>query len=202
MLGKVYKIHPAIGVARLGNHPDAFFVGPEAPGSPGLELQPDGTETPLASYKEAGQVKRQAARFRVFEYEQAADGTLQLQGEVGADVKVEWSVDLVNRKAALDRAVGPAHPRNTDIADRDSLIVRNPQPATITGPSQPGSVLQGGFLGQEVHLGELRTDAQGRLIVLGGRGASMSVPPAWRSPTSPTTIGGATTSPTDRSRQQ
>ena len=25
----VYKIHPAIGIARVGNHPDAFFVGPE-----------------------------------------------------------------------------------------------------------------------------------------------------------------------------
>ena len=29
----VYRIHPAIGVARLGNaDPSTFFIGPEAPG--------------------------------------------------------------------------------------------------------------------------------------------------------------------------
>ena len=37
-MATVYKIHPAIGVARVGNHPDAFFVGPEAPGSAGVEI--------------------------------------------------------------------------------------------------------------------------------------------------------------------
>ena len=30
-----YKIHPAIGIARVGNgHPDQFFIGPEIPGLP------------------------------------------------------------------------------------------------------------------------------------------------------------------------
>lgn len=177
MMGKVYKIHPAIGVARVGNHPDAFFIGPESPGSPGLEMGSDGTESPLVTYKEAGMVKRQAARFRVFEYERAVDGRLELQGEVTADTQIEWSVDLVNRKAALDRIVGPAGPRNVNITDRNGLIIRNPLPATIAGQSQPGSVLQGKFLGTDVYLGELRTDTQGRLIVLGGRGISASVPP-------------------------
>jgi L-Lysine epsilon oxidase N-terminal/L-lysine epsilon oxidase C-terminal domain len=176
MKGKVYKIHPAIGVARLGNHPDAFYIGPESPGSPGLEIGDDGTESPLESYKDGGRVKRQAARFRVFEYEQALDGTLELQGEVTADAEIEWKVDLVNRKAALDRNVRPAEPRNTDIADRDSLIIRNPQPVAISGQDQPGSVLQGKFLGTDVYLGELRTDARGPLLVLGGRGTSLSVP--------------------------
>jgi hypothetical protein len=176
-MGKIYKIHPAIGVARLGNHPDVFFIGPESPGSPGLEIGSDGTESTLGGYKVAGKVKRQAARFRVFEYEQAADGTLHLQDEVSPDAQVEWRVDLLNRKAALDRTVGPARPRNAGIANRNSLIIRNPQPVTITGQSQPGRVLQGKFLGADVYLGELRTDVRGRLIVVGGRGVSASVPP-------------------------
>lgn len=176
-MGTVYKIHPAIGVARVGNHETAFFIGPESPGSPGVEIDASGVETPLASYKEGGLVKRQAARFRVFAYEQDAVGNQQLVGEVGPDVHVEWTVDLVNRKAAFDGNVGPAEPRNADITDRDSLIIRGAQPATITGCGQPPEVLSGTFLGKEVYLGEIQTDRAGRLLVLGGRGASGSVPP-------------------------
>jgi hypothetical protein len=29
---KIIKIHPAIGIARLGNSPTGFFIGPEQPG--------------------------------------------------------------------------------------------------------------------------------------------------------------------------
>ena len=28
-MATTYKIHPAIGIARVGNSPDEFFVGPE-----------------------------------------------------------------------------------------------------------------------------------------------------------------------------
>ena len=51
-----YAIYPGIGVARVGNSPDEYFIGPEAPGE---VPQPEG------GYKDsAGRVKRQAARFR------------------------------------------------------------------------------------------------------------------------------------------
>ena len=50
-------IHPGIGTARVGNSPDAYFVGPEVPG-----LVPD----PPDGFKDAqGRIKRQAARFRI-----------------------------------------------------------------------------------------------------------------------------------------
>ena len=176
-MATIYKIHPAIGVARVGNSPTKFFIGPETPDSPGVEIGADGTETALTRYKQDGLVKRQAARFRVFAYEQDAAGNLELVGEVGADAQVAWTVDLVNRKAALNRRVGPAGPRNIGIADRDSLIIRGPRPATIAGRNRPAATVAGRFLGKEVFLGELRTDGEGRLIVLGGRGASGSVPP-------------------------
>ncbi len=49
-------IHPAIGIARVGNSPDEYYFGPEIPG--GLPIAPDG-------YKDAsGAMKRQAGRFR------------------------------------------------------------------------------------------------------------------------------------------
>ena len=54
----------------------------------------------------------------------------------------------------------------------------DPGPATIGGVSQKPKRLQGRFLNQlDVPLGDLLTDAAGRLIVLGGFGTSQSVPP-------------------------
>jgi L-Lysine epsilon oxidase N-terminal len=56
------KIHPAIGIARIGNSPTDFFIGPEIP----LDHR-----IPLGGYKDAScRVKRQAARFRLFGYDQ------------------------------------------------------------------------------------------------------------------------------------
>jgi len=180
-MATVYKIHPAIGIARVGNHPSAFFIGPEALDSPGAEIGANGAETPVVRYKDNGLIKRQAARFRIFRFEQDVAGTLQFVGEVTADdATIEWKVDLCNRKAALDHSPADSHPadaRNTDIADRNSLIIRNPQPVTISGKSQPAKEFNGHFLGKPVFLGDLRTDAKGRLLVLGGRGSSGSVPP-------------------------
>ena len=178
-MSAVYKIHPSIGVARVGNASDSYFLGPETPGSPGVELA-DGQESTVTSYKHGGRVKRQGARFRVFEYDQDPDGTLRLVGEVGPDVEVEWTVDLVNRKAALDHDFPPAARRNRTIADRDSLVIRSSPPVTISSKDRGPAEVRGTFLGTEVYLGELRTDDDGRLIVLGGRGASASVPPGVR----------------------
>ena len=33
-MATVYKVHPAIGIARVGNSPDEFFIGPERIGQP------------------------------------------------------------------------------------------------------------------------------------------------------------------------
>ncbi|MFQ6325812.1 LodA/GoxA family CTQ-dependent oxidase [Nocardia sp. CWNU-33] len=57
------RIHPGIGVARVGNSPDEFFPGPEAPGIPA---------NPEGQFKDAqGGMKRQAARFRLYGYNTA-----------------------------------------------------------------------------------------------------------------------------------
>ncbi|MES0151775.1 LodA/GoxA family CTQ-dependent oxidase [Mesorhizobium sp. M0012] len=180
-MATVYKIHPAIGIARVGDHPSAFFIGPEAPDIPGAEIGSSGNETPVARYKEGGRIKRQAARFRLFRFHQDETGRLELVGEVTADdAEIEWRVDLCNRKGALDHSPSSGHPadaRNVDVADRNNLIIKNAQPLTISGRNQPSKEFNGQFLGKPVYLGELRTDGKGRLLVLGGRGKSESVPP-------------------------
>ena len=66
-MATLYKIHPAIGIARVGNSPDEFFIGPERIGE-----EPD----PPGGFKDAQcRVKRQAARFRIFAHHD--DGTVE-----------------------------------------------------------------------------------------------------------------------------
>jgi hypothetical protein len=196
---KVYKIHPGIGIMRVGDHPDAFFVGPETPGRPGVELGGAG-ENPVQQYKVDGRLKRQAARFRVWEYDQAADGTLVPVREIAAgQATVAWKVTLVNRKAAsesLMHAFSPGwtpvllpkkkgRPRNRAVEDRESLIIRGGT-RTVAGANQPAAPFdEGKFLGTPVYLGEVRTDAAGRLLVLGGRGKSAGIPTAVGKPVPP-----------------
>ncbi|HXB45600.1 MAG TPA: LodA/GoxA family CTQ-dependent oxidase, partial [Puia sp.] len=144
------KIHPAIGIARLGNSPGDFFIGPEIP------LQkPD----PAGGFKDAQcKVKRQAAQFRLFAYDE--NGAL-VQEITGADADITWTVHLANKKAVRINS-GPA-----------SDLTIDPGSKTLNGPDQR-DVFDGGnikFPGQSavtVALGEIRTDMQTRLLVLGG----------------------------------
>jgi hypothetical protein len=176
-MAKIYKIHPAVGIMRVGDSSDAFFIGPETPGQPGVELN-GGNETPITNYKANGRIKRQAARFRVFEYDQAGSGTQTLIREVTADdATIDWKVVLVNRKAAGANILGGSGLRNPSIADRDSLIIHDKRDRRVSGRNQAGVPFdEGKFLGSNVYLGELRTDAAGRLLVLGGRGRSEGIP--------------------------
>jgi hypothetical protein len=163
-----FKIFPSIGIARLGNCPDDsssdFYVGPEVPGT---------VIVPTIGYKDPkGRVRRQAARFRVFGWE---DGVFM--GEMTAPaVNITWTVELANKKAAFNRFVGVGHPngslRNASVTDRTSLMI-TPGPRTI-GPNSQAKFDNGQFLGTPVPLGEIQTDSAGRLIVLGGFGNSGS----------------------------
>ena len=178
-------IYPAIGIARVGNSrepgEDGFFIGPEVPDQPALKQ---------GAYKDAtGALRRQAARFRIYGYD--ADG--QVVEEITAskaNTVIEWSVHLANKKAAwyrfeqamdlldqFDDALPPALRRNVLIqgADRAQLVI-DPGARSIKGRGASGAKFDTGqFLSLPVDLGELRTDAEGRLLVLGGFGVSQSV---------------------------
>ncbi|MDC3960236.1 LodA/GoxA family CTQ-dependent oxidase [Polyangium jinanense] len=174
-MAKVYKIHPGIGVARVGDSSDAFFIGPEIPGERGVVPTPKG-EQPVERYKDAsGRILRQAARFRVYEYERTDKGALRLLREItAADAEITWHVRLANRKAA-SKGFASEMPRNPDVPEEELVIAPVFDP--IVGANQTAVASRAArFMGTEVYLGELRTDAAGRLLVLGGHGHSASVP--------------------------
>jgi hypothetical protein len=183
-VAKEFRIYPGIGIARLGNSPDSFFLSPEVPDLGPLELRADDAIDPVNTYKDANRkLRRQAARFRVYEVETDANGAETFTEVVnGSGVSIVWHVELANEKAAAgwfvseDLPEDPNKRRNPD-ATRDDLTIRPTFPA-ISGANQVATATADGrFKGTAVYLGELRTDGKGRLMVLGGRGKSESIPP-------------------------
>lgn len=171
------SIHPGIGIARLGNSRDEYFIGPETIEPPVVNA---------GSRRDAsGAIKRQAASFRIYGYN--CDD--ELVGELTLDAaEIEWTAHLANRKAqwyefekALDiddAAQTQVRLRNADVAqgERETLVI-DAGPRKISGRavSGPAHAFEGGmFQNTPVSLGELRTDYAGRLLVLGGFGHSGS----------------------------
>ncbi|NHZ81201.1 hypothetical protein F2P44_18250 [Massilia sp. CCM 8695] len=120
-LHSAFRIHPAVGVARVGNS-EEFVIAPEtmagapiAPGqvlSGGLPIRAGSEADPVRSgdLRDAqGALKRQAARFRIFHYApQASESWPRGDGtEVGIGTRIEgltvtdiiWTVHLANKKA-------------------------------------------------------------------------------------------------------
>ncbi len=169
-------IHPAIGIARMGNSRDEFYVGPEV-------TQPL-PQPPGFLRDSTGALKREAARFRIYGYDAAGNVVREL---TAADADVRWSVHVANRKAAwyqwqialdIPEAAETVLPlRNATVTgDARAGLVIDAGPRSIQGAGQSGAAyaFNGAFQGTPVYLGELRTDEAGRLLFLGGRGVSAS----------------------------
>jgi hypothetical protein len=92
-----YKIHPAIGFARVGNSPE-FFFGPEKRHEP---------PNPAGGFKDPlCRVRRQAARFRVFEYPDAP-GAPPVEVDLEAiDATLTWKVQLTDAPERTISAFG------------------------------------------------------------------------------------------------
>ena len=205
---KTIKVFPPIGVARLGNSRDEFFIGPERP----LDFA-----TPAGGYRDAsGRIKRQAARFRLFGFDENG----KLAGEVTMDQaeEITWTVHVANTKAAADRFFGRNErnpgPRNAAARDRSQLRL-DPGPVSVTGknvafPDLARSRAAGQakeflinqqFLDRPIRLtlGTATTDDEGRLLVLGGQRSRPPMQPyTGRVRTSPITTGGTMTCRTGR----
>ena len=210
----IYRIHPGIGVARLGNSPSEFYLGPETPGGLPIACDPNGnpfltddgsSQIPVETFKDAeGRVKRQAWRVEVYVYDdQSPEGRplklgdpIQGGGNAGKLIDIQWRVYLANKKSAWyefqqlkgEHGYASDHPlRNKDVTEssaRQRLVI-DPGPrivdrtnrrearfdrdggeiyaATFPPPLSPHSIDT---------LGELKTDDEGRLLVLGGHGHS------------------------------
>ncbi|TIT26238.1 MAG: hypothetical protein E5W86_12995, partial [Mesorhizobium sp.] len=193
-----YKIHPGIGIARVGRSPDGFFLRAEFEEGEPFELAA-GEEVAFGGYKDASRlIRRQGVRFRIYEYDRdPASGSLTFVREVTPDVaSIEWRVTLANSKAAgLEMTAGPGLGDSLAIVPNTQGVRRNVPPAggnvqdfvasvdfTVAGLNQPfGPRKTGTVGGVDVFLGEVCTDASGRLVVLGGEGKSQSwVAPAPR----------------------
>jgi hypothetical protein len=165
-------IHPGIGVARVGDSGDAFYLGPEVPFA---------TAPQDATLKDAtGAVARQAARFRVFGYD--ADG--QVVAELTEpDVAIDWTVHLAGRKPAwyrFDTALDipearPATRRNAAIVGQERAgLVADAGRRSIATATGRSVTLDAVAMGHPLVLGELMVDPDGRLVALAGRGAAFA----------------------------
>ncbi|WP_415919899.1 LodA/GoxA family CTQ-dependent oxidase [Tateyamaria sp. SN6-1] len=177
-------IHPAIGVARVGNAEEGYILAPEVIGQ--TPQDPDG-------YRDAdGHMKRQVARFRI--YATLTSGEVR---ELTADeADINWRVEVANLKAGWydflhcmdlppDQVFEPSK-RNANFNgdDRERLSIR-PSMRHISGCNAVSAPFDDGtFFGKPVYLGELQTDDAGRLMFFGGRGKSEPLVPG----TQPTTF--------------
>ena len=163
-----YRIHPAIGIARLGDSPDEFCISPETPAALPIACDKNGNplldtdgKTPLTitKFKDAkGRIKRQAARFQVYVYDdETPEGrplnigdTIQGGGNHGTLVDIQWRVYLANKKSAWyefkqlagEHGYLDSHPlRNASITDpneRQRLII-DPGPRLVDKTNRTAS---------------------------------------------------------------
>src|SRR5215510_12849736 len=87
-----YRIHPAIGIARVGAaDPDITFLGPERP-----------NQKVIPPFKVNGLIRPLGQRFRVFEYVEKGgvwDVSREITWATKDVVELTWTVHLANRKA-------------------------------------------------------------------------------------------------------
>src|SRR5260370_26199951 len=103
-----FRIHPAIGVARMGNSSN-HFVGTETPGVPCNWN--DGKQAFNSFRDSEWKILRQGPRFRVFEYDEDATGALSnpRQVTVGGPIPaIDWPVPPTNRTASFFQFLGPS----------------------------------------------------------------------------------------------
>lgn len=192
-------IHPSVGVARLGNSRGQFCLSPDSIGGLPYEADPFGNQQgPVNKFKdEAGQVRRQGQPFKIFQ-EDGTELTLNSPGVASiqwtvhlANKKAAWyqyselegNLLYGPQNSYTNRKVDFRNPGVTG-DDRQTLII-DPGPRTVSGARQSSSFDAGtvpaGYPAQFPNdkvkhgtpiktLGDLLTDDQGRLIVLGGYG--------------------------------
>ena len=195
----VYSIYPSIGIARVGNAPNDYLLTPTSAND--VPQMPDGTplKDPSEFRDSQGRFRRLAAEFRIFRSVNNGpqeEVTLTTPGVV----EISWTVHIANKKASWyqfqtirgEDGYAPNHPlRNPGKIGntaRQPLII-DPGPRTISGINKGGvefsrSTIPSGYPGtfppKDLKplpidtLGELATDKDGRLRVIGGLGSSGS----------------------------
>jgi hypothetical protein len=164
-----YRIHPAIGVARIGQSAEEI-AGPDTPYPDFVPTPPPGKS---GAYKDAGNlIRRQIAVFRIYEYKYPNARATEPSDvrEITMDqAKIEWTVKLANRKS-LDK--------------NGIAVVIDGGEAKLDTKSQGPKVMSGSFDNKSglpavtVILGKMSTDSNGRLRA--GAGVGISDAPGMR----------------------
>jgi hypothetical protein len=157
----LYRIHPGIGIARLGDSPDAFLIAADRPAALPLEADAEGNpvpkdaghgdEQPARSFRDGdGRIKRQAARFELYVYDRDSPAGRPLRlgdrvaggGNEGTLIDVQWRVHLANKKSAWyafrqlegEHGYAPGHPRrNADVTAPEARrrLIIDPGPRIV-----------------------------------------------------------------------
>ena len=155
-----YEIHPRIGVARLGNSPNEFYLAPETVG--GLPIECDESGNPdvengsfkfVTQFKDrVGRIKRQGQKFRILEIIENATTEVKLSDDKIA--KIVWTVHIANKKPIWysfselqgdlefgeqnsyeNQHIPVNNPDVTDKTERKALII-DPGPRSIHTPGK------------------------------------------------------------------
>jgi hypothetical protein len=192
MSDTVFRVHPAIGIGRVGDS-EEFYIEPVTQAGTlgpnglmgGLPIKPGTEDTPITAddFRDRnGNVKRQAARFRIYAYPAGSSGkyptgggTLVTLGSMLGGKKVVdivWTVHLANKKLNnfSTTSKDPKDPTNLIFAgikayrpagDFSKLILRNPDYKGKTDRNDP------------LRLRELVIDAGPRAIKASGGTAAV-----------------------------
>jgi hypothetical protein len=192
MSDTVFRVHPAIGIGRVGDSEEFYIEPVTAAGVKqpsglmgGLPVKPGTEDTPITAddfRDKDGNVKRQAARFRIYAYPAGSSGqypngggTLVALGSTVDGKKIVdivWTVHLANKKLNNFSTVSkdPNDPSNTIFAGIEAyeppgnlskLILRNPDYKGKTDRNDP------------LRLRELFIDAGPRAIKASGGTATV-----------------------------
>lgn len=178
-----YLIHPAIGIARVGNSTDLGYDGPERYDQ---DFQPrDAAGTAIKRRDAPNKIRRQAAVFKIYKYTYSTETNAKTFGAYARAIEeitldkvksISWIVHIANRKSFVGAA-------RTDAA-RAAAGKIDPGPHTITAtkgaavPAKQDLIANAfpSFAAASSHppvkLGEISADATGHLRVLGGHGTS------------------------------
>ena len=127
----ILRIHPAIGLARVGNSPE-YYLAPESiaalprrddPGGAttgGLPIDPKTDEIIESSRlrDSPGALKRQAARFRIFQYDESTAGQYPAPG--ASEVTIGSSVTVGGESRIVADILWTVHPANKKAASFES----------------------------------------------------------------------------------
>ncbi len=205
-----YRIHPAIGVARVGNSETEYFLGAETETFQKplrfftIEKDPKSKKHPVetlvssmaepshlktketapgSAMTDKGQVRRQAARFRIIEYREMKDGSMKWTREITSDeAEIEWEVEVANKKATFydfNGRILDKRRSGVDIAPPAQKIkIKKDYDPTKDGLERKEFRVASKRFDHEDkpidYLGEVFNDPKGRLIFIGGRGLAGS----------------------------